>query len=227
MLTLIDTANLEGIKRIYDILPVDGVTTNPSILKKEGANPLEQLKKIRALLPAGAQLHVQTVSTTAEEIIKEAKFILRQLGDNTYIKIPVFDEGIKAMKQLSTMSVNTTATAIYTPMQGFMAAKAGVKFVAPYVNRLDNIGFDGVEVAKNIHDILVRHNLDTKVLAASFKNTQQVLSLCEYGIGSITASPEVLEQLITHQITSLAIEEFNKDFAAVAGEGKTMMNLDD
>ena len=227
MLTLIDTANLEGIKRVYDILPVDGVTTNPSILKKEGANPLEQLKKIRALLPAGAQLHVQTVSTVASEIIKEAMFILRQLGDNTYIKIPVFDEGIKAMKQLSTMGVNTTATAIYTPMQGFMAAKAGVKFVAPYVNRLDNIGFDGVEVAKNIRDILVRHNLDTKVLAASFKNTQQVLSLCEYGIGSITASPEVLEQLITHQITSLAIEEFNKDFAAVAGEGKTMMNLDD
>lgn len=227
MLTLIDTANLEGIKRVYDILPVDGVTTNPSILKKEGANPLEQLKKIRALLPAGAQLHVQTVSTVASEIIKEAMFILRQLGDNTYIKIPVFDEGIKAMKQLSTMGVNTTATAIYTPMQGFMAAKAGVKFVAPYVNRLDNIGFDGVEVAKNIHDILVRHSLDTKVLAASFKNTQQVLSLCEYGIGSITASPEVLEQLITHQITSLAIEEFNKDFAAVAGEGKTMMDLDD
>lgn len=226
MLTLIDTANLEGIKRVYDILPVDGVTTNPSILKKEGANPLEQLKKIRALLPAGAQLHVQTVSTVADEIIKEAMYILRQLGDNTYIKIPVFDEGIKAMKQLSSMGVNTTATAIYTPMQGFMAAKAGVKFVAPYVNRLDNIGFDGVEVAKNIHDILIRHNLDTKVLAASFKNTQQVLSLCEYGIGSITASPEVLEQLITHQITSLAIEEFNKDFAAVAGEGKTMMNLD-
>ncbi len=227
MLTLIDTANLAGIRRIYDILPVDGVTTNPSILKKEGANPLEQLKKIRAFLPAGAQLHVQTVSTVAENIIKEAKFILRQLGDNTYIKIPVFDEGIKAMKQLSAMGVNTTATAIYTPMQGFMAAKAGVKFVAPYVNRLDNIGFDGVEVAKNIHDILVRHNLDTKVLAASFKNSQQVLSLCEYGIGSITASPEVLEQLITHQITSLAIEEFNKDFAAVAGEGKTMMDLDD
>ena len=227
MMYIIDTANLEGIKRVYDILPVDGVTTNPSILKKEGANPLEQLKKIRALLPAGAQLHVQTVSTVASEIIKEAMFILRQLGDNTYIKIPVFDEGIKAMKQLSTMGVNTTATAIYTPMQGFMAAKAGVKFVAPYVNRLDNIGFDGVEVAKNIHDILVRHSLDTKVLAASFKNTQQVLSLCEYGIGSITASPEVLEQLITHQITSLAIEEFNKDFAAVAGEGKTMMDLDD
>lgn len=227
MLTLIDTANLEGIKRIYDILPVDGVTTNPSILKKEGANPLEQLKKIRGFLPAGAQLHVQTVSTVAEDIIKEAKFILRQLGDNTYIKIPVFDEGVKAMKQLSKMGVNTTATAIYTPMQGFMAAKAGVKFVAPYVNRLDNIGFDGVEVAKNIHDILVRHNLPTMVLAASFKNTQQVLSLCEYGIGSITASPDVLEQLITHQITSLAIEEFNKDFATVAGEGKTMMDLED
>ncbi len=226
MLTLIDTANIEGIKRIYDFLPVDGVTTNPSILKKEGVNPLEQLKKIRAILPTGAQLHVQTISTTAEDIINESLFILRQLGDSTYIKIPVFAEGLKAMKNLSAMGINTTATAIYTPMQAFMAAKAGVKFVAPYVNRLDNIGFAGVEVAKNIHDILIRHNLPTKVLAASFKNSQQILDLCEYGIGSITASPDVLEQLITHQITSIAIEEFNSDFAKVAGEGKTMMDLE-
>ena len=222
---LIDSANLEGIKKIYDIFPVEGVTTNPSILKAAGKEPLSQLKKIRAFIPHGAQLHVQTISKTAENIIKEAEFILGELGDNTYIKIPVFDQGIKAMKILSSRGVNTTATAIYTPMQGFIAGKAGAKYVAPYVNRLDNIGFDGVEVAKNIHDMLERHHLNPKVLAASFKNTQQVLTLCEYGIGSITAAPDVLEQLINHQITSIAIDDFNKDFASLVGEGKTMLDL--
>ena len=222
---LIDSANLEGIKKIYDIFPVDGVTTNPSILKAAGKEPLSQLRKIRAFIPHGAQLHVQTISQTAEDIIKEAEFILGELGDNTYIKIPVFDQGIKAMKILSSRGINTTATAIYTPMQGFIAGKAGAKYVAPYVNRLDNIGFDGVKIAKNIHDMLERHHLNTKVLAASFKNSQQVLTLCEYGIGSITAAPDVLEQLINLDITSKAIEDFNKDFASLVGEGKTMLDL--
>jgi len=225
MLILIDSANIDSIKRIYNFYPVDGVTTNPTILKKENTNPLERLKEIREFMPKYAQLHVQTISTTATEIVKEAEFILKELGEDTYIKIPVFDHGIKAMKILSDRGVNVTATAIYTAMQGFIAGKAGAKFVAPYVNRLDNIGFDGVDVATNIHNMLTAHNLDTKVLAASFKNSQQILSLCEYGIGSITAAPSVLEQLIHHQITDLAIEDFNRDFAELVGEGKTMMDL--
>lgn len=226
MLMLIDSADLKGIRRIYDMFPVDGVTTNPTILKNAGQSPMTQLKKIRAFIPHGAQLHVQTLSSTAEGILKEAEHLLMELGDNTYIKIPVCNEGVKAMKLLSSRGINVTATAIYTAMQGFIAGKAGAKFVAPYVNRLDNIGFDGVEVAKNIHDMLTCHGLDTKVLAASFKNTQQVLSLCEYGIGSITASPDVLEQLVNHQITSLAIQDFNKDFSDLVGApGKTMLDF--
>lgn len=225
MFTLIDSADIDAIKRIYDFFPIDGVTTNPSILKKANANPMERLKEIRSFMPHGAQLHVQTVSMTAPEIIAEAEHILKELGENTYIKIPVFDQGIKAMKRLHRMGVNITATAIYTPMQAFIAAKAGAAFVAPYVNRLDNVGFDGVEIARQINDILKRHNMDTAVLAASFKNTQQVLNLCEYGIGAITASPSVLEHLINHQMTESAIDDFRSDFFSVAGEDKTMLDL--
>ena len=225
MYTLIDSADLNAIKKIYDIFPIDGVTTNPSILKNAGANPMERLKEIRSFMPHGAQLHVQTVSLTAPEIIKEAEHILKELGENTYIKIPVFDQGIKAMKMLHSMGINITATAIYTPMQAFIAAKAGASYVAPYVNRLDNVGFDGVEIARLIHDILTRHNMNTMVLAASFKNTQQVLNLCEHGIGAITAAPSVLEQLINHQMTESAIEDFTNDFFSVAGEDKTMLDL--
>lgn len=225
MLMLVDSANMEGIRRSYDILPIDGVTTNPSILKNEGVNPMERLKEIRKFIPHGSQLHCQVISTTAQDILREAEHIIEELGDRTFIKIPVFEEGVKAMKILSRRGINVTATAIYTPMQGFIAGKAGASFVAPYVNRLDNIGFDGVEVAQEIHDMLTGHGLPTQVLAASFKNTQQVLGLCKYGIGAITAAPDVLEQLVRHQITEIAIDEFNRDFASVAGEGKTMLDL--
>lgn len=226
MLMLIDSANLEEIQKLYETFPVDGVTTNPSILKKENENPLAVLKKIKTFLPKGAQLHVQTLSQTTTEIIKEAFFILDQLGDETYIKIPVFPSGIKAISLLSNQGINTTATAIYSPMQAFIAAKAGADWVAPYLNRLDNIGADGVQVTKDIHDILVKHGTKAKVLAASFKNTQQILSLCRYGVASITAAPTVIEQLVKHQITESAIADFTKDFEELCGEGKTMMNLD-
>lgn len=225
MLTLIDSADIDAIKRIYDFFPVDGVTTNPTILKNAGVNPMERLKEIRSFMPHGAQLHVQTVSMTYKDIILEAEHILKELGDDTYIKIPVFDEGIKAMKRLHRLGINITATAIYTAMQAYIAAKAGASFVAPYVNRLDNVGFDGVEIARQIYDILSIHKMDTLVLAASFKNTQQVLNLCEHGIGAITASPAVLEQLINHQMTESAIEDFKADFYQVAGKNKTMLDL--
>ena len=225
MSILIDSADIDAIKHIYDIFPIDGVTTNPSILKKAGANPMERLREIKAFIPHGSQLHVQVVSLTSSEIVQEAEHILDVLGESTFIKIPVFDEGIKAMKRLARRGLNITATAIYTPMQGFIAAKAGAKYVAPYVNRLDNVGFDGVEIAKNIHQILTRHNMEAQVLAASFKNSQQVLSLCEYGVGSITAAPDVLERLINHQMTSSAIDDFISDFRSIAGEDATMMDL--
>lgn len=225
MLILIDDANLDVIKRIYDKFPCDGVTTNPSILKKQGKNPMEVLKEIRENLPKGAQLHVQVISQKAEDMVEEAHHILDVLGVDTYIKIPVTDEGIKAIKMLSLQDVNVTATAIYTAMQAFIAAKAGAKFTAPYVNRLDNMGADGVQVAKDIHDMFKKHNLQAEVLAASFKNSQQIYNLCKHGIGSVTASGDVIEGLIKHDATKNAVKAFNEDFYSLVGDGVTMANL--
>lgn len=221
---LFDTANLEQIKKLYNILPCDGITTNPTILKRENKNPIETLKEIRHFLPESGQLHVQLLSNTSDELVKEAKFVLSEIGKDTFIKIPVFDQGIKAMYELSKMGVRITATAIYTAMQGYIAAKAGAMYVAPYINRLDNMGGDGVKVAKDMHDILTIHHFNTKVLAASFKNTQHVLELCKYGVGAVTLSPEVVEQIYTLQLTIQAMDEFNKDFVDLCGEGKTMLN---
>ncbi|ALB48332.1 MULTISPECIES: transaldolase family protein [Clostridium] len=225
MLMLIDDANLDEIKRIYEFYPCDGVTTNPSILKKQGGNPMEVLKAIREFLPEGAQLHAQVVSLTAEKMVDEAQHMIEVLGKDTYIKIPVTPEGIKAMKLLSKENVNITATAIYTSMQAFMAAKAGARYTAPYVNRIDNMGADGVQVAKDIHDMFKMHGLNSDVLAASFKNSQQVLNLCKYGIGSVTAAPDVVEGLIKHDATKNAVDVFTKDFYSLVGEGNTMEGL--
>lgn len=221
---LYDTANLEQIKKLYNILPCDGITTNPTILKRENKNPIETLKEIRRFIPESGQLHVQLLSKTSEELVKEAIFVLNEIGKDTFIKIPVFDQGIKAIFELSKMGVRITATAIYTAMQGYIAAKAGALYVAPYINRLDNMGGDGVKVAKDIHDIMNVNHFNTKVLAASFKNTQHVLELCKYGIGAVTLSPEVVEQIYTLQLTMQAMEEFGKDFNDLCGEGTTMLN---
>ncbi len=221
---IIDDAKIEKIKEIYDFYPVDGVTTNPSILAKSGKNPYEILKEIRDFIGADADLHVQVVSKTAEEMVEEGNRILRELGDNTYIKVPTVPEGLKAMKILKSQGHRVTATAIYTPMQAFLAGKAGADYAAPYVNRIDNLGANGIETAKTIHDIFKKNELKTEVLAASFKNTQQVLELCKYGIGAATIGTDVIEGLIKNASVTAAIDGFIDDFEKLCGKGKTMLN---
>lgn len=226
MLILIDDANLDQIEKLCSYYPFDGVTTNPTILSRAGNTPMKQLKEIRAVLPLGAQLHAQVISTTASEIVKEAKHMLTELGsENTFVKVPVSREGLKAISMLKKEEIKTTATAIYSPFQGFMAAKAGARYVAPYVNRLNNLCYDGLQVAKDIHSMLRLHNLDSDVIGASFKNSQQVFELCKFGIGSVTAAPDVLTALTDNAITDNAISAFNQDFENLCGAGKTMLDF--
>lgn len=219
---LIDDAHIEQIKKVYEFYPVDGVTTNPTILYKVGRKPFEVLKEIREFIGAKAELHVQATAQTAEGMVEDANFILSQLGKNTFIKIPAVEEGFKAMKLLHKENIKFTATAIYTPMQAFISAKAGASYAAPYVNRLDNLGYDGVQVAKDIHDIFCENDFDTEVLAASFKNSQQLLELCKYGVGGATAAPDIIFGLAKNKVVESAVEDFLTDFAKLVGEGKTM-----
>ena len=226
MKILVDHADINAIKKMYEYYPVDGVTTNPSILKKAGRNPFDVLSEIRAFIGSEAELHAQVISKDAQGMIKEAYKMREVLGENTFIKIPVIPEGLKAIKALAKEGVNITGTAIYNQMQGFLAGKAGAKYVAPYVNRIDNMGFNGIQVTKQIHDIFKNNNLKTEVLAASFKNSQQVLELCEYGIGASTIAPDIIEGLVKNQAITSAVDDFIKDFEALTGEGKTMSNYD-
>lgn len=221
---IIDDADIKAIKNLYEYFPVEGVTTNPSILAKSKRPPYEVLEEIRGFIGKEADLHVQVVSKKAEDMVEEAGEIHRRLGQNTFIKVPSTREGLKAMKLLSQKGVGITATAIYTPMQAFLAAKAGAAYAAPYVNRIDNLGADGISTVKKIHDIFQKNGLKTEVLAASFKNSQQVLELCAYGIGAATIAPDVIEGLIKNNSVTAAVEDFTNDFEGLCGEGRTMKN---
>ena len=221
----IDHADLDAIRRIYEYYPVDGVSTNPSILAKTGRDPYQVLKEIREIIGEDGELFVQAVSPEAEGMVREARRIVRELGDRTLVKIPATPEGFKAMKMLKKEGIRFIGTAIYTAMQGFLAAKCGADYVAPYINRIDNMGFDGVQVAKDIHDAIKASNYDSGLLAASFKNSQQVLELTKYGVKAVTVAPDVIDGLVKNAAIDSAIDQFTKDFEGLVGPGKTMERL--
>ena len=218
MKLLIDDANIEAIKRVYEFYPIDGVTTNPTIIAKSGRQPFDVLGEIREFIGKDADLHVQAAATSAEGIIQDAYRIRKELGDNTIIKIPCVPEGFKAMKALTKEGIRLTGTAIYTPMQAYLAAKCGASFTAPYINRIDNMGYDGVAVCKQIQDIFDTNGLNCQMLAASFKNSQQVLELCEYGIGCATVAPDIIEGFVKNAAISGAVDVFTSDFMKLTGK---------
>lgn len=223
MKLLIDNADIEKIKKVYEFYPVDGVTTNPTILAKSGRQPFDVLKEIREFIGEDADIHAQAIARSAEGMVEDAHKIVAELGKNTYVKIPAIEEGFKAMKLLAREGkIKFTATAIYTPMQAFLSAKAGASYAAPYVNRIDNMGYNGIEITQRIHDIFLNNDLDTEVLAASFKNSRQLLELAEYGVGAATAAPDVIFSLVKNDAIDSAVETFIKDFEKLVGEGKTM-----
>lgn len=224
MKLLIDDANIAKIKKLYDLYPIDGVTTNPSILAKSGRQPYDVLKEIREFI-GDDELHAQVLSRKAEDMIEEAHKMAEILGKNTFIKVPSIPEGFKAMKALSKDGFKITATAIYTPMQAYLAAKSGADYAAPYVNRIDNLGANGIETTKTIQNIFENNGFKTQILAASFKNSNQVQELCAYGVGAATVAPDVIEGLVKNACVDSAVEAFISDFEGLCGAGKTMLSV--
>lgn len=226
MKLLIDDAHLDAIEKICELFPVAGVTTNPTILAKIGGNPFDTLKEIRSLISEEADLHVQAVSRRADDIVAEARHITDILGANTFVKIPAVPEGFKAMKTLlETSEILVTATAVYTPLQAFVAGQCGAAYVAPYVNRIDNMGFDGIRVTREIKEIFSANTMETEIIAASFKNAQQLLELCKCGVGAATLAPEIFYAMINNSAIDSAVEHFVDDFESFAGKDKTMLDF--
>ncbi len=225
MLYIIDSAHIDEIRRCVDYFPVDGVTTNPTIISREKSDFVELITTIRSIIGKERMLHIQTTATECGEIVKEGRALQELVGGDFYLKVPVSPEGLKATRILSQEGIKVTETAIFTQQQAMIAAKAGASFVAPYVNRLDNIVSDGVHVVGEIVEMFREHNVtNCKVLAASFKTVEQVHKIALVGTHAVTMQPALFEQLVYHPLTLYAIDDFEKDWESVYGK-QTIMDL--
>lgn len=224
---MLDTANLDEIAANLKTLPVTGVTTNPTILLREGKiDVYSHLAAIKELCGKGGCLHVQVMSDDTETMIKEAHHILERLGnDEIYIKIPATEQGIAAIKVLSAQGVRVTATAVFSVYQGMMAALAGAEYIAVYFNRLQKQGGYPDQVIRELRDFIDDTGSSAKILAASFKTPAQVVHVFRCGAHSATVDPSVLIEGLSAAITEQAVANFARDTAALCGEGKTMLDL--
>ena len=217
MLYIIDDADIEKIRHCVEFYPVDGVTTNPTIISKQNTDFPTLIRSLRQLIGPERMLHIQTTADSAAEIIKEAQALQEFVGGDFYIKIPISPEGLKATMYLAKNGIKVTATAIFTQQQALIAAKAGASFVAPYVNRLDNILGDGTEVVAEIVKQFKLYGCECKVLAASFKNAEQVHKCASAGCHSVTVTADILKLVISHPMTDAAVAGFDKDWIDTYG----------
>ncbi len=206
---MLDTANLEEIKKGLETYPISGVTSNPSIIKAEGKiDFFAHMHQIRDLIGEERSLHVQVVAHDAEHIILEAEKILSILGKSTFIKIPVTEEGLKAIKILASRQVNITATAIYTTMQGILAMLSGARYLAVYYNRMLNIDIDAAKVIKELSSLLWANSTNCGVLAASFKNLSEITTSYANGASCCTVPYALLQTGLHMPSITKAVHDF-------------------
>ena len=206
---ILDTADLEAVKQLDELLTIEGVTTNPSIITKSGKTPEQVIKEFVEYLRPEQKFFVQVVSTDYEQMLEEARYICSLRPKNTYVKIPVTHNGYKAIKQLKSEGLGVLATAIYSADEAFLAAMNGADYLAPYVNRMCNYG-DGIGQVLDLLQMLETQGFEnTKVIAASFKNVEQVHTLIAAGIQSVTVPPEVVFTMIDHPGIKIAVDEFS------------------
>lgn len=208
----IDTANIEEIKRTEAMGIIDGVTTNPSLIAKEGKELLSQIKEISTIVKG--PISAEVIGEDSETMIKEAKE-LSKLASNIVIKIPMTEEGLKAVKELSKEKINTNVTLIFSATQALIAANAGATYVSPFVGRLDDISDNGIALVKDIADIFEKHNISTKIIAASIRNPMHVVESAKAGANYATVPYKLLIDMIKHPLTDKGIEKFKNDWNKV------------
>lgn len=206
----LDTANLEEIKRIHSLGLVDGVTTNPSIIKKEGRPFEEVIKEICHLI--NGPVSAEVIGLTAEEMIKEAQ-VLSTWAENVVVKIPMTEEGLKAVHVLSKAGIKTNVTLVFSVAQGLMAAKAGATYISPFLGRVDDIGQDGLQLIKRLKLVLTNYNFQTEIISASIRSIGHVESVSEAGAHIATIPGSLFPKLWSHPLTDRGIDSFLKDWS--------------
>lgn len=214
----IDTANVEEIKKANELGVLDGVTTNPSLIAREGKDPVALLTTICGIVDGPVSAEV--VGLTADEMVEEARS-LAKIHENIVVKIPMIEEGLKAVKKLSSVGVRTNVTLVFSSPQALLAAKAGANFVSPFVGRLDDISHAGMGLVNEIVGIYENYLFETEIIVASIRNPLHVVEAAQMGAHIATIPYAVIRQLIRHPLTDIGLEKFLKDWEKVPVKKKT------
>ncbi len=213
----IDTANVDEIRKVNDMGIICGVTTNPSLIAKEGRDFKEVIKEITSIVDGAISGEVKATTVNAEDMIKEAREIAA-IHPNMVVKIPMTAEGLKAVKVLSQEGIKTNVTLIFNATQALFAAKAGATYVSPFLGRLDDISTPGIDLIRTISEIFAIQNIETEIICASVRNPIHIIDCALAGADIATVPYKVIEQCLKHPLTDIGIEKFKKDYMAVFGE---------
>lgn len=209
----IDTANIEEIKKANDMGAICGVTTNPSLIAKEGRDFIEVVKEITTIVDG--PISAEVISLDAEGMLREAQELIKQINNkNLVIKLPMTSQGLCAVKKLSKMGVHTNVTLIFSAAQALLAARAGATYVSPFMGRLDDVGQSGVQLISDIAEIFRNHNIGTKIIAASTRSPIHVEDAAKAGAHIATVPYKVIMQMTKHPLTDAGIEKFLADWNA-------------
>lgn len=217
MKIFVDTAKVEDIKKANDMGVICGVTTNPSLIAKEGRDFKEVITEITQIVDGPISGEVKATTTSAEGMIKEGREIA-SIHKNMVVKIPMTIEGLKAVKVLSKEGIKTNVTLVFTSNQALLAARAGASYVSPFLGRLDDISQSGIELIKEISSIFKIYNFDTKIIAASVRNPIHVKECALAGADIATIPYGVIEQMTKHPLTDAGILKFQQDYEKVFGK---------
>ena len=221
----IDTANVDEIREANDMGVICGVTTNPSLIAKEGRDYKTVLKEITTIVDGAISGEVKATTTDAEGMIKEGREIAA-IHPNMVVKIPMTAEGLKAIKVLHSEGIKTNCTLIFTANQALLAARAGATYVSPFLGRLDDISTRGVDLIREISDIFaVADDIDTQIICASIRNPMHITDCALAGADIATVPFKVIKQMIHHPLTDEGIVKFQNDYKAVFGELADMRYL--
>ena len=215
MKIFLDSANLESIKKYNDMGLLDGITTNPTLLSKESGDPQKTMEEICKIIKGDVSLEV--ISTEYEGMLEEARR-LRKYGDNVVVKCPMTADGLKACKSLSAEGIPVNITLIFSPNQAILAAKAGAKYVSPFIGRLDDIGQDGMNLISEIQQIFSNYKFKTQVLVASIRHPIHVIEAAKIGAAVVTLPPAVLGKMLKHPLTDIGLKNFLADWEKLKTE---------
>ncbi len=209
MKIFIDTANIDEIRKASELGILSGVTTNPSLIAKEGRDFVQVVKEITEIVDG--PISAEVVSLTKDEMVKEAKELVK-IHENIVIKIPMIPEGLKAISVLSEMGIKTNCTLIFSANQAILAANAGATYVSPFIGRIDDIGYNGMHLIEELTEIFDNYYYDTEIIAASIRHPMHVTDAARAGADIATIPYKVIEQMMKNPLTDIGVEKFLKDW---------------